>query len=138
MIPALLLAIAMQQPDSAATVRELESIERQLAETWKAGDCAGWGAFLAPEWSVIHITAAIMTRADALAMCKESRPPIQEHRVDELSVRLLGESAVVTGRTTIVVGGPSPATIALRFTDVFVRRAGRWLVVASQATRIGA
>ena len=38
----------------------------------------------------------------------------------------------------IVIGGPSPVTIALRFTDVFVRRSGRWLVVASQATRIGA
>jgi len=136
MIPALLFMLLQQQPD-AATTRELESIEQKLASTWKAGDCDGWGALLAPEWSVIHITAAVITKAEALTMCKEARPPIEEMRVDELTVRQLGETAVVTGRTSVTTGGASPVTVALRFTDVFARRSGRWLAVASQATRIG-
>jgi hypothetical protein len=44
---------------------------------------------------------------------------------------------VVTGRTSAKVGGTTPATITLRFTDVFIRRAGKWQVVASHATRLG-
>lgn len=136
MIPALVFMLLLPQPD-AATVRELESIEQQLASTWKAGDCDGWGALLAPEWSVIHITAAVVTKAEALTMCKEAHPPIEEMRVDELTVRQLGETAVVTGRTSVRTGGANPVTVALRFTDVFARRSGHWLVVASQATRIG-
>lgn len=86
---------------------------------------------------MIHITAAVITKAEALSMCKETRPPIEEMRVDELTVRQLGETAVVTGRTSVTTGGASPVTVALRFTDVFARRSGRWLVFASQATRIG-
>jgi ketosteroid isomerase-like protein len=48
-------------------------------------------------------------------------------------VRAFGDAAVVTGRTTARAGGQ---TLILRFTDVFVRRDGKWLVVASHATRI--
>ena len=135
MIAALLFTLLSQQPDAAA-VRELESIEQKLASAWKSGDCDGWGVLLAPEWSVIHITGAIMSKAEALKMCKEARPPIQDMQVDQLSVRPLGDSAVVTGRTSVTTGGANPVKVSLRFTDVFVRRSGRWLVFASQATRL--
>jgi hypothetical protein len=62
----------------------------------------------------------------------------RERKIDSLSsdnlvVRAFGDAAVVTGRTTASAGGQ---TVILRFTDVFVRRDGRWLAVASQATPI--
>src|SRR4029453_11520742 len=107
MIVALLFMLLLQQPDSA-TVRELEAIEHQLASTWKAGDCDGWAALLAPEWTVIHITAEVIAKADALKMCKEARPPIEEMQIDQLNVRPLGETAIVTGRTSVRTGGEKP------------------------------
>lgn len=138
MIVELAIAIAALQPiESAATTHELEAFEQRLAETWKAGDCAGWGAMLAPEWSVIHITGRIISKAEALEGCKSPHAPIDSQKIDEIVVRPYGDSAVVTGRTTVVTGGASPATVSLRFTDVFERRNGRWLVVASHATRLG-
>jgi ketosteroid isomerase-like protein len=132
-----ILLILAQQDSPAATARDLERIEQQLAATWKAGDCSAWGAMLAPEWSVIHITGNVITKVQALEMCKTPREPNEDHRVDELSVRAFGGAAVVTGRTTVTAGGANPTTLRLRFTDVFVRRAGRWQVVASHATRLG-
>ena len=137
MMLALLLLLVLGQEHDQATVRELQRIEHQLAATWKAGDCSGWGALLAPEWSVIHITGDVITRAQALDMCNAPRPPAEDYRLDQLSVRAFGDAAVVTGRTTATTGGASPSTLTLRFTDVFVRRAGRWQVVASHATRLG-
>ena len=86
---------------------------------------------------MIHITGARITRAEALRMCQAPRPPIEMLKVDDLSVRTFGEAAVVTGRTTMTTGGTNPGTVTLRFTDVFIRRAGRWQVVASHATEIG-
>jgi uncharacterized protein (TIGR02246 family) len=124
------------QRPPATTERELQQIEQQLAATWKAGDCDAWGAMLAPEWSVTHMTGAVMTRAEALEMCRTSRPPIESLTIDQVSVRPFEDSAVVTGRTSLVTGGASPETFRLRFTDFFVRRGGRWLVVASHATRL--
>src|SRR5262245_14682014 len=122
MIFELALVLALVQPsDSGATAKELEAIEQQLAATWKTGDCAGWGALLAPEWSVIHINATVITKAEAVEMCKAPRPPLEMHKVDELTFRIYADSAVVTGRTTVRTGGASPTTISLRFTDVLVR-----------------
>ena len=125
-----------QASESRSFVRELEEIERQLAATWKRGDCDAWGAMLAPEWSVIHITGNIMTKPQALEMCRTQKTPLESLASDELSVRSFGDAAVVTGRTSATAGGDTRETITLRFTDVFIRREGRWQVVASHATRI--
>ena len=139
MILILALAFAVAQPtgDLAEATRELTRIERQLAIAWKEGDCSAWGAMLADEWSVIHITGEIITKPAALQMCKAPAIPIEEFEVDDISVRVFGDAAVVTGRTSIVTGGASPGRVTLRFTDVFIRRDSRWQVVASHATRLG-
>ena len=124
---------AAQAIDSPATTRELTEIEARLAATYRSGDCDGWGALLAAEWSVIHITGAEITKAEAVQACKAAATRIDSLSSDNLVVRAFGDAAVVTGRTTASAGGQ---TVILRFTDVFVRRDGRWLAVASQATPI--
>jgi ketosteroid isomerase-like protein len=126
----------LSQQDTNAATRELTQIERQLAATYKRGDCDGWAALLAPEWSVTHITGEVITRAQAIETCKSGAIRLESLESDELSVRVFGNAAVVTGRTTASTGGASPATVRLRFTDVFIRQSGKWLVVASHATRL--
>jgi ketosteroid isomerase-like protein len=55
--------------------------------------------------------------------------------IDDVKVRQYGETAVATGRTEAKGSyrGLS-ASVVLRFTDVFVRRDGRWQAVASHAS----
>ena len=126
---------ALAQPaDAAATTRELTDIEARLEATYKSGDCDGWGALLAPDWSVTHISGQVIRREDAIRSCKMPDVKIDTLVFDDLAVRAYGDAAVVTGRTTVGAGGQ---TVVLRFTDFFVRRDGRWLAVASQATRLG-
>lgn len=137
LVQLILLMTLAQDPPSAATTRELERIEQQLGSTYTAGDCAGWAALLADEWSVIHITATIITKAEAVAMCRKPAVPILDYKIDNLSFRIYETSAVVTGRTTVAFGGTAPGTLVLRFTDVFIRRNGRWIVAASHATQLG-
>jgi ketosteroid isomerase-like protein len=124
----------LQATQDAAVVRQLETIEDQLASTWRNHDCAGWGALLADDWSVTHIDAQVITKAQALEMCRTG--PNVTSTVDQLVVRAYGDTAIVTGRTKATVSGAAPQTVTLRFTDVFVRRDGRWMVVASHATRL--
>jgi ketosteroid isomerase-like protein len=124
----------MQATPDAAITRELESLEEQLASTWKQRDCAGWGALIADDWSVTHIDAQVITKAEALEMCRTG--PSVSSAVDQLRVRVYGDTAIVTGRANASVSGSTPQVIVLRFTDVFVRRDGRWVVVASHATRV--
>ena len=121
-----------QAADTAAT-RELTEIVARLGATYRSGDCDGWGAMLAPEWSVTHITGAVITRAEAIQACKTLPAPIESLASDNLVVRTYGDTAVVTGRTTASAAGQ---TVVLRFTDGYVRRDGKWLAVASHATRV--
>jgi ketosteroid isomerase-like protein len=55
----------------------------------------------------------------------------------EMKVRLYGETAVITGQSTIraKVKGEEVAG-EYRFTDIWVKQSDRWLAVASQVTRI--
>jgi len=123
----------LEATQDATVVGQLETIEAQLASTWKNRDCAGWGALLANDWSVTHIDAKIITKEQALEMCRTG--PAVTSSVDQLAVRVYGDTAIVTGRTNATASGGGGLTVTLRFTDVFVRRDGRWIVVASHATR---
>jgi ketosteroid isomerase-like protein len=69
-------------------------------------------------------------------MCRAPRTSTETLKVDDLSMRVFGDAAVVTGRTTAATGAAKPVKLTLRFTDVFVRLAGRWQIVASQATQL--
>jgi ketosteroid isomerase-like protein len=124
----------LQATKDDAAIRDLEAIEQRLGLAWKTRDCDGWGALLADDWSVTHIDAQIITKAQALEMCRTG--PSVTTAVDQLTVRCYGDTAIVTGRTTATVSGPTSQLITLRFTDVFVRRDGTWLAVASHATRV--
>ena len=124
----------LQATEDAAVVRELAAIEEQLASAWKSRDSAGWGALVADDWSVTHVDAQVITKEQALEMCRTG-PPITT-TVDQLAVRSYGDTAIVTGRTKATVSGASGQTVTLRFTDVFVRRDRQWIAVASHATRL--
>ncbi len=137
MLLQLVFGLAMSQAASAATVtQELERVEQRLAATWRNGDCSGWGDMLAPDWTVIHTNGALIRKTEALESCRGPRPPIEKLAIDDVRVRPFGDVAVVTGRTTMVTGGEKPATMVIRFTDVFVRAEGKWLAVASHASPV--
>jgi ketosteroid isomerase-like protein len=131
------LALALVQQADAAVVRELENIEHALASTYKAGDCVAWGALLAPEWTVTHISSQVITKAEALETCAALKGTIAATDISDIRVRVYGDTAVVSGRTQVSTSGATPITVSLRFTDVFVRQSGHWLAVSSHATRIG-
>ncbi|HKQ06327.1 MAG TPA: nuclear transport factor 2 family protein [Blastocatellia bacterium] len=57
--------------------------------------------------------------------------------VDEVNVRIFGETAIVTGRSTLKASYKGrDSTSLFRYTRVYARRKGKWQVVAQQLTRI--
>ena len=61
----------LQATADPAVVRQLETLEEQLTSTWKNRDCAGWGGLLADDWTVTHINAQVITKAQGLEMDDE-------------------------------------------------------------------
>jgi ketosteroid isomerase-like protein len=65
------------------------------------------------------------------------RPPMTKAEIDVDRVRLLGDVAIVTGRSVSAgeVDGRA-VSITQRYTDIYVRRDGRWRVVTSHGTQV--
>jgi ketosteroid isomerase-like protein len=64
---------------------------------------------------------------------------VESVEMDQVETRLLGDTAIVTGRVVarVQVQG-SPMQERVRFTRVYQRRGAGWQMVAGQGTRIGA
>jgi len=83
-------------------------------------------------------TGGIMTKSQAVADARTDKTALQSLNLSDLNVRIDGNTAVVTG-VNHVVGRDAqgkPIDRRVRFTDVFIKRDGRWQVWATQGTTI--
>ncbi len=77
------------------------------------------------------------TKADEIAELKSGAIRFIELSSHELSVRVYGDTAIVTGRTVLkAIEDNEPHDGIFQFTDTFVRQAGRWRVATEHVTRI--
>ena len=116
-------------------ITELKRMQRRIVQTLLAGQRDEYAAMLAPEWRVTHVDGRLLTKEQVLQQMFTGGPsPLAEAAVDDIEVRLFGDSAVVTGRTSARPRQGEP--VVLRFTDFAVKRDGRWVIVASHATAL--
>jgi ketosteroid isomerase-like protein len=124
-----------QSPTDADAIA---AIEQQIAKAWVGGDQATIDRILAAEWSVTDASGRVLTKQQVMEETFGSADrKIEAMNIDDVKVRLYGDTAVATGRTQAKGSyrGAS-ASVVLRFTDVFVRRDGQWQAVASHASLI--
>jgi ketosteroid isomerase-like protein len=124
-----------QDQDTASVIADLEE---RLARAWVNKDRPFIEALLASDWTVTDPSGRILTKQQVLEETFSSADRrIDAMAVDDVRVRVLGPVAVATGRTRATGSYQGrQASVALRFTDVFHLRDGRWQVVASQGTTI--
>jgi ketosteroid isomerase-like protein len=118
----------------------LAQLQQDLAKAWVSGDRATIERIISPDWRSTAPDGRVTDRASVLADVFEKRAHrIRRLEIDDVRVRIFGDAAVVTGRTHGVgeVAG-APYDVVIRFTDTFVRRDGRWSVVASHASLLTA
>ena len=59
--------------------------------------------------------------------------PVSNFGVEDVRIRILGDAAIIHGRTTYAK--PNGQAAAGRYTDVWVRQSGRWVCVSGDVTR---
>jgi len=117
--------------------KELAQIEQKIVKAWLEGDRKTIESILAPDWSVIDLTGSLLTRAQVLQELGSGERKVEAGSVDDVNVRLFGNIAIVTGRSTLTgTYQNNRVTVVQRFTDVFAKREGDWQVVASQGTQV--
>jgi ketosteroid isomerase-like protein len=134
---------AAAPPSSVAAERELLALHEQWARARIDGDVAFLERFYGRELRLNVMNGDVTTRAQDIALFdRKGKDPSQVIvpeflRDDDLSVLLYGDTAVVTGIESLRGRAMGHyGEMALRFTNVLVRRDGRWQLVHHQSTPV--
>ena len=118
---------------------QLLYMEMAWSEADQKGDTAWFERNLADDYSgVSSVTGKLNTKADDIADIKNRKETIASAVSSDMDVRVEGNTGVVTGIYTIQGRDEKgqPMDRRIRYTDVYVKRDGRWVVIASQGTPI--
>jgi ketosteroid isomerase-like protein len=120
---------------TAAARKEILEAEDAWRKARIAGDTAFLERFYAAEGRIQGMDGKVQSRAADIALFASGKikPKFIDH--GPLDIRTYGDTAVVTGVDHL--GGTAfgrYGEMYLRFTDVLVKRDGRWQLVVQQAT----
>lgn len=141
-----LAAIAQTQSPAAtqsnpATVNELTAMLRQFLSDASTNNAAGFDKFFADDVIYTRSAGAVTTKAEIMKSVTGAQPSTDSkatYSAEDITVHDYGDTAIVAfrlvGRTEHKDGKVEEAYF--RNTGTFLRRNGRWQVVAWQATKI--
>jgi ketosteroid isomerase-like protein len=138
--------LAADGPPVAQAEREIRELEAQFARAVVEGDRAFYERVLAEDFTHTSHSGVFKTRAEFMAESKFGgkgdpqgvRTRYDAFDVDDLAIRIYGDTAVVTGRTSPKgwTATGQPISGRYRYLRVWARRQGRWHAVAFEGTRI--
>ena|SRR2546422_5197265 len=139
-----LLSLAAGLTSSIEVAAQTENVEQtllQLERDWEQAnaknDLAALDRILAPEFVNTDSDGLLRTRAEVMTARKSGAVKFTAFSQGDYKVHVFGDTAIVTGRMAIK-GTREGKDYAgqERFTDVFLRRDGRWRAVSTHASRV--
>ena len=120
-----------------AVEKDIREAERQWFDAFSRHDATAFSRFITDDYCSINDDGDFSNRAQVLTNVASPNSVSGTFTRDEPLVRVYGDSAVVTGR------GFAKGTIRgmefigyVRYTEVWVKRDGRWLAASWQGTRV--
>ena len=115
----------------------LMRIEQELTDAMLKGDASAVERHYADAFTFTTPDGETADKAQVVSSLKTGALKFEASKIDDMKVRVYGDTAVVTSRTTDK-GSVNGVDVSgqYRWMDVFVRRGGRWQLVAAQGTRV--
>jgi ketosteroid isomerase-like protein len=115
----------------------LIQIEHDWGNAMVKADVDAFSRCVAEDWVLTTSDGSFVTKSIAQADLREGALRIESFRLEDVTVRVYGDAAVVLGLITekSKLRGKDTSGKS-RFTDVFVKRDGRWQAVASHESRV--
>ncbi|HEY0081137.1 MAG TPA: nuclear transport factor 2 family protein [Pyrinomonadaceae bacterium] len=118
---------------------EILEIEREVMSAIERQDEAALGRLVAEDFVFRDAAGASLAKRDFLRLATSLPVKILSVWGEQLEVRVYGETAVLTGRQRALVenaDGQQEDGGTQIFTDVFVRREGRWLLALAHTVEL--
>jgi len=117
---------------------EIKRLEMERIEAATHGDTRFLELSTADDYTATNAFGQTSTKAQMLDDLRSGQVKLSPFSREDLNVRVYGDTAVVTGRSTVTVKGTDRLGIGdqLRFIQVFAKRNGRWQAVAFQQTLV--
>jgi ketosteroid isomerase-like protein len=136
---ALLVGLAGVVTAQSKAEQELIQIERDWCTASLKREATILARILADDYLGVTSAGALETKATSLASLKDTSRTLDVCVDSDFKVRVYGDAALVTASATRsgTEKGVAYKDRRLIYTDMFVRRDGRWQCVGSQSTRVG-
>src|SRR6266513_2088537 len=122
---------------NAKVEQEIRRLEREWFESYVRGDRAAFDRIVADDAVITYGNGKVGNKSEAIAEIKAPADASYSLTSDDVQVRVYGETAIVTGRVTEKgTFNERSLNSQSRYTDIWVRRDGRWQVVGAQSTRL--
>jgi ketosteroid isomerase-like protein len=119
---------------TASDEQQVTQLEHQSHEAFLQGDTATLDRILADDFIFTDPGGKLSTKAEWIADMASGELTFESVHIDDLQVRIYGDAAVTIGRVTMK-GQSKDGSFNAQYcyTAMYVRRDGRWQVVAEQA-----
>ena len=115
-------------------------LERETMEAIKNKDATALSRILAEDFILRNPAGTDLNKTEFLKLVQAIPARILSVRGENLKVNVYGQTAVLTGaqRSTTQGDNGKEETSAAAFTDIFIKRQGRWLLVLAYSVELPA
>lgn len=132
-----LVAVPAHAQTGTATERDVLKASQALDEaSLMKKDRATMERLYADDYMYTHSNGRVLNKAQEIAEAMSPDQAWTAHKSDDMKVRLFGNVAVVTGVSTLTGSAKGYVAGPRRFTEVWVKRSGRWQQVGGQSTLV--
>jgi ketosteroid isomerase-like protein len=121
----------------AGNAQMIIDLDRKRMQAMAQKDVATLNDLLADDLIYTHSSARLDTKQSLIGNMDSGATVYNAVEPTDVKAQDLGDAVVLTGVARIrVTSGGTPNAFAVRFTDVYANRGGKWQMVAWQSTRL--
>ena len=124
-------------PKPAGVEETLMQIERDWATALVKADVAAIDRIEAADYVYTDPSGQMMSKAQGLAELKSGQDKFQSFTIDDMKVRVYGDTAIVHGMSTSKeTYKGKDISGQYRWTDVFIKQGGRWQALTTHSSKV--
>jgi len=128
-------SVSSGRQEAGGAEQEVRKLERAWLDAYEQSDAKAMEAIVADDFTITFPDGSMQTKPQIMEMIKRPRNPARpapKFYTEDVRSRAYGDTVILMGRVVSeYVRDGKAVKDASRYTDTYVRRGGRWQVVAS-------